>query len=164
MNLESPAFIQIDLRRNDGSVCTELADTRATPSTPISSVLLLPNDLDTSEYMFSRSLIVHELLHALGIQGHVDSIEFPDSIMGSEGEHIPNVGHIISKIDKEVLQIMYMNQRNRTLQRLGRMVGYQLPLGGPDGRRDPELRRGAVQRTAATVGAWHPAEYVFGRQ
>ena len=110
VNLESPAFIQ--------STCgaTTVACARNWPIEGYtqyteSSVLLLPNDLDTSEYMFSRSLIVHELLHALGIQGHVDSIEFPDSIMGSEGEYIPNVGHIISKIDKEVLQIMYMNQR-----------------------------------------------------
>ena len=62
--------------------------------------------------MYPRSVIVHELLHALGIQGHVDSVEFPDSIMGTSGEHIPNLGHIISKIDREVLQIMYMSQQS----------------------------------------------------
>ena len=77
-----------------------------------SSVLYIPNDLDTSEYMYPRKVIVHELLHALGIVGHVDSIEFPDSIMGTSGEYIPNLGHIISKIDREVLQIMYMNKRS----------------------------------------------------
>ena len=76
-----------------------------------SSVLYIPDDFDTSEYMFPRKVIVHELLHALGIQGHVDSVEFPDSIMGTSGEYIPNLGHIISKIDREVLQIMYMSQR-----------------------------------------------------
>ena len=76
-----------------------------------SSVLHIPDDFDTSEYMFPRKVIVHELLHALGIQGHVDSVEFPDSIMGTAGEYIPNLGHIISKIDREVLQIMYMSQR-----------------------------------------------------
>ena len=70
----------------------------------------IPNDLDTGEYIFPRSVIVHELLHALGIRGHVDSIEFPDSIMGTAGEYIPNGRHIISKIDREVLQIMYMSQ------------------------------------------------------
>ena len=36
--------------------------------------------------MYPRKVIVHELLHALGIVGHVDSIEFPDSIMGTSGE------------------------------------------------------------------------------
>ena len=76
-----------------------------------SAKLYLPDDFDTSEYIFPRKVIVHELLHALGIVGHVDSVEFPDSIMGSYGEHIPNLGPIISKIDREVLQIMYMSQR-----------------------------------------------------
>ena len=76
-----------------------------------SAVLYLPNDFDTSAYTFPRKVIIHELLHALGIQGHVDSIEFPDSIMGAAGEYIPNPGFVISKIDREVLQIMYMSQR-----------------------------------------------------
>ena len=75
------------------------------------SVLYIPDDFDVSEYMYSRSTIVHELLHALGIQGHVDSVEFPDSIMGTSGGYIPNLGHVISRIDREVLQIMYMSQR-----------------------------------------------------
>ena len=76
------------------------------------AVLYIPDDFDTSEYVYPRKVIVHELLHALGIVGHVDSIEFPDSIMGTSGEYIPNLGHIISKIDREVLQIMYMNKRS----------------------------------------------------
>ncbi len=46
----------------------------------------------------------------MGIRGHVDSVEFPDSIMGTAGEFIPNVGFILGKIDREVLQIMYMSQ------------------------------------------------------
>ena len=75
-----------------------------------SAFVNLPDDFDTSEYMFPRKVIIHELLHALGIQGHVDSVEFPDSIMGGHGEYIPNLGHVISKIDREVLQIMYMSQ------------------------------------------------------
>ena len=73
--------------------------------------LRIPDDFDVSEYMYPRSVIVHELLHALGISGHVDSVEFPDSIMGTAGGYIPNLGHIIGRIDREVLQIMYMNQR-----------------------------------------------------
>ena len=74
------------------------------------SILYLPNDLDFSDTTASRTVIVHELVHALGIDGHVDSVEFPDSIMGSHGGYIPNPGHVISKIDREVLQIMYMSQ------------------------------------------------------
>ena len=75
------------------------------------AVVYLPSDLDTSQYTYPRKVVLHEMLHALGIQGHVDSVEFPDSIMGSFGEYIPNLGHIISRIDREVLQIMYMGQR-----------------------------------------------------
>ena len=79
-----------------------------------SAVLLIPDDLDTSQYMFPRTVIVHELLHTLGIQGHVDSIEFPDSIMGTSGDFFPNPGFTIHRIDREVLQIMYMSQRTET--------------------------------------------------
>ena len=79
-----------------------------------SSEIYLPDDLDNSDFAYMRSTIIHELLHALGIWGHVDSIEFPDSVMGTEGETIPNLGYIISKIDREVLQIMYMNQETDT--------------------------------------------------
>ena len=78
------------------------------------SEIYLPDDLDTSDYAYMRSTIIHELLHALGIWGHVDSIEFPDSVMGTAGETIPNLGYIISKIDREVLQIMYMSQETDT--------------------------------------------------
>ena len=78
------------------------------------SWLYIPDDFDTSEYTYPRKVIVHELLHALGISGHVDQIEFPDSIMGTAGEFIPNLGHIISKIDREVLQIIYMSKRTDT--------------------------------------------------
>ena len=73
--------------------------------------VFLPDDLDTDQYMATRTVIVHELLHALGIQGHVDSIEFPDSLMGTAGDFFPNPGFTISRIDREVLQIMYMQQR-----------------------------------------------------
>ena len=79
-----------------------------------SAEIWLPDDLDTADYWYMRSTIVHELLHALGILGHVDSFEFPDSIMGTAGETIPNIGYIISKIDREVLQIMYMSQKTAT--------------------------------------------------
>ena len=98
-----------------GSICgtgaVACAQSRRGARSTSLSWLYIPDDFDTSEYTFPRSVIVHELLHALGIAGHVDSIEFPDSIMGTAGEFIPNLGHILSKIDREVLQIMYMSQR-----------------------------------------------------
>ena len=108
VSLDSPAFI----RSTCGATvvaCAQWYNTSAGDT--YSSVLHLPDDFDTSEYGFTRKVMVHELLHALGIHGHVDSVEFPDSIMGSAGEYIPNIGNIISKIDQEVLQIMYMSQR-----------------------------------------------------
>jgi len=77
-----------------------------------SSEVWLPDDFDASNYTYMRSVILHEFLHALGIWGHVDSIEFPDSVMGTAGETIPNLGYIISQIDREVLQIMYMSQES----------------------------------------------------
>ena len=108
VNLESASAI--------GSICGETAvacaQNKTTGDSTSSSVLYLPEDLDTSEYSYPRSTIIHELLHALGIQGHVDSIEFPDSIMGTAGEYIPNLGHILGRIDREALQIIYMSQRS----------------------------------------------------
>lgn len=74
------------------------------------ALVRLPDDMDMAELIYPRSIIVHELLHALGVRGHVDSVEFPDSILGTYGGYIPNGRHIISKIDREVLQIMYMSQ------------------------------------------------------
>ena len=76
------------------------------------AVIYIPDDFDTSEYTYPRTTIVHEFLHALGINGHVDSTEFPDSLMGTAGEYIPNFGYILTKIDREILQILYMGQRS----------------------------------------------------
>ena len=105
--LESPAGIGRIC--GAGSAACAVSETSATSTS--SAIIYLPDDLDASEFTYTRTVIVHELLHALGIQGHVDSIEFPDSILGTHGNHIPNPGHIISKVDREALQIMYMNQR-----------------------------------------------------
>ena len=107
INLESPA--NIALKCGPGAVACATY-----PSYGIytnQAAVYIPDDFDVSEHTLPRKVIIHELLHALGIRGHVDSIEFPDSIMGASGEYIPNVGHIISKIDREILQIMYMSQR-----------------------------------------------------
>ncbi len=84
-----------------------------------SAILRIPDDFDTSQYTFPRTVIIHEFLHALGIQGHVDSIEFPDSIMGTSGDFFPNPGFTIHRIDREVLQIMYMQQKTDTYNDYG---------------------------------------------
>ena len=108
VSLESAASITSTC----GATAVACASNSTIAGSTSSSNLYLPDDFDTSEYTYPRSVIVHELLHALGIIGHVDSIEFPDSIMGTAGEYIPNLGHIISKIDREVLQILYMSKRS----------------------------------------------------
>ena len=97
-----------------GSGAVACANTRTLGDFAWSSVLRIPDDFDVSEYRRATTVLVHELLHAMGIQGHVDGVEFPDSIMGASGEFIPNLGFIISKIDREVLQIMYMSQLTDT--------------------------------------------------
>lgn len=102
VSLESQSSIAVNCGSN-AVACATMGVNNAT--------VRLPDDMDMSEFIYPRSVIVHELLHALGIGGHVDSIEFPDSIMGTAGEYIPNGRHIISKIDREILQIIYMNQR-----------------------------------------------------
>ena len=107
VSLESPASI----RSNCSATAVACARSSTGADYTHSSVLHLPDDFDASDSRFTREVIVHELLHAMGIHGHVDSVEFPDSLMGSAGEYIPNLGNIISKIDQEVLQIMYMSQR-----------------------------------------------------
>ena len=98
-----------------------------------SAVLFIPDDFDTTQYMFPRMVIIHELLHALGIQGHVDSIEFPDSIMGTSGDFFPNPGFTIHRIDREVLQIMYMQQKTDTYNDYGEWSDTTLHIVGRSG-------------------------------
>ena len=97
-------------------VCSEDAVACASSNIPFGSytrdaIVSLPDDFDASDLVFARTAVVHELLHALGIQGHVDSIEFPDSIMGTSGDFFPNPGFVIHRIDREILQILYMSKR-----------------------------------------------------
>lgn len=110
VHLESPESAAWGCSSN-AAACT-ISDLSRVLSYTRKSEIYLPDDLDTSDYSFMVKVITHELLHALGIWGHVDSVEFPDSIMGTAGETIPNLGYIISKIDREVLQIMYMSQES----------------------------------------------------
>ena len=52
----------------------------------------IPNDFDETDWSYAQSTIIHELLHVLGIWGHVDHIEFPDSLMSGSGEFFPKPG------------------------------------------------------------------------
>ena len=70
----------------------------------------IPDDTDVENPEALKRLIVHELLHALGIVGHVDNTRFPDSLMGTKGASFHNLGFILPRIDREVLQVMYMGQ------------------------------------------------------
>ena len=98
--------------------------------------VFIPDDLHTSGcasescFQYPSSVIVHELLHALGVQGHLDSIEFPDSLMGTSGDYFPNLGFIIHRIDREALQVMYMSQRTETYNEWGEWSDNSLHLVG----------------------------------
>lgn len=111
VRLDTAAGIRSTCGNSNAVACAQRWVLSSNHNAAHSAVIHIPNDFDTTEYTYPRSTIVHELLHALGIAGHVDSIEFPDSIMGTSGEYIPNLGHIISRIDREALQIIYMSQR-----------------------------------------------------
>ena len=76
-----------------------------------SAHILIPDDIGPDDLSRNTEVLVHEFLHALGIMGHVDSIEFPDSIMGETGDFFPNPGFVIHRIDREILQILYMSQK-----------------------------------------------------
>ena len=95
-----------------------------------SATLVIPDDFDATQYIFPRTVITHELLHTLGIQGHVDSIEFPDSLMGTSGDFFPNPGFTIHRIDREVLQIIYMSQRTGTYNDFGEWSDTTLHIVG----------------------------------
>ena len=95
-------------RRQVDGVCGPSAAACAYPGL---RQVYLPFDLERTSYTYLRATMVHELLHALGIGGHVRSEVFPDSILGTDGEAIPNFGFILPRIDREVLQAVYMSQR-----------------------------------------------------
>lgn len=115
-----------------GAVCGEGA--AACAIAPIlkgwSSVVVLPDDLDSKSYRTSRTIILHEMIHALGVWGHVDSIEFPDSIMGTFGDFFPSPGFVLHRIDREILQIMYMSQRTQDYNDWGEWSDTTLHLAG----------------------------------
>lgn len=94
------------------------------------AIIFFPDNLDTSKRQTTQTIMLHELLHALGIRGHVDSIEFPDSLMGAYGDYFPNPGFVLHRIDREVLQIMYMSQRTDDYNDWGEWSDTTLHLAG----------------------------------
>ena len=113
-----------------GGVACSSADISTVGGYTRSSDISIPDNLDASKYSTSHTIIIHELLHALGIRGHVDSIEFPDSIMGRSADFFPNTGFTIHRIDREVLQIMYMSQRTANYNDWGEWSDTSLHLVG----------------------------------
>jgi len=93
----------------DGGVACAINTTHSLPYPhTYSARILFPDDIEIASY--AQEVLVHEFLHAMGIQGHVDSIEFPDSIMGAVGDFFPNPGFTMHRVDREILQIMYMSK------------------------------------------------------
>lgn len=128
---------------NGGAACA-LSDISYIDNSTRTATVVLPDNLNALDSTAANTLVVHELLHALGVQGHIDSIEFPDSIMGKYGDFFPNPGFTIHRIDREVLQIMYMSQRTDVYNDWGGMVRYDPASGRPIRRRPCQLRRSAV--------------------
>ena len=62
-------------------------------------------DVKITNMVALRTIILHELLHALGVQGHVSSKTFPKSIMGDVIVFADEFS--ISEIDRQVLESMY---------------------------------------------------------
>ena len=74
------------------------------------SIIVLPNNLEPD---VERKVAVHEIMHALSFSGHTDSIQFPDSLMGTAGDYFAFPGYVIHDIDREALQAVYLsNYRN----------------------------------------------------
>ena len=58
---------------------------------------------ETQAYYEARALstVVHELIHALGMNGHSDPHQFPESVTSYTDDLLP--GHILFPVDREVL-------------------------------------------------------------
>ena len=113
---EGDIFIELTRPSGIGATCGQGAVACARSSVypdnrTHSAHILIPDDIGPDDLSRNTEVLVHEFLHALGIKGHVDSIEFPDSIMGETGDFFPNPGFVIHRIDREILQILYMDQK-----------------------------------------------------
>ena len=102
---------QIDEYCGTGAAACAFMKTFNLTNHMFSSGVLLPEAVESMGEHAAMTLILHELLHALGIRSHVDSIQFPDSIMGTHGDFFPTLPFVLHRIDAEFLQAMYMSQK-----------------------------------------------------
>lgn len=120
----------IERKCSGGSACSGAGISYVGKYTRWASISI-PDNLDVLlKTQTTRTVIIHELLHALGIRRHVDSIEFPDSIIGKHGDFYPNPGFTLHRIDREALQIMYMSQRTDDYNDWGEWTDTTLHLVG----------------------------------
>ncbi len=94
------------------------------------SRVILPEEIETMGEQAAMTLIMHELLHALGIRSHVNSIQFPDSIMGTSGDFFPSIPFVLHRIDAEFLQSIYMSQNTNNYNHWGDWSDTALHLVG----------------------------------
>ncbi len=70
------------------------------------------DDTDARRKKYSEqdvtSVLVHELIHALGMRNHADPARFPNSIMNIQREDYGGVpGHVLYPVDREAVQAAY---------------------------------------------------------
>ena len=110
VGLVSPDEVHSACKDDQATACAWAQRRTSRKETMLRAWLILPDDLDELEFVRARGVIAHEMLHALGIQGHVTSREFPDSIMGTHSGSGTNQVHILGRSDREVLQASYMSR------------------------------------------------------
>ena len=62
-------------------------------------------DIQAYYEAYTLSTVVHELIHAIGMNGHADPNRFPESVMSYTDDLLP--GHALFPVDREVLQASY---------------------------------------------------------
>ena len=122
-------------------------------------------DTERSESDFVQvSILLHEVLHALGISSHVPRSEFPDSLMS---DHAQLTSDRVPEIDAAALLAIYNRYDNNTLPEdvsvtsLGPWETTSMNLTADLGRGAGRtlLRRPAPQRCERSLGERRPIAY-----
>ena len=71
-----------------------------------SSTIYIADTYAKEQTDFLWTMVLHELLHALGIQGHVEHESFPKSVMNHKFA-VRHTGDTLPPIDAEILKRMY---------------------------------------------------------